>query len=413
MKLITRINIQNLLISSLFILIAGLALYHYLTKIIDEEISERLVIQKTRIAQQIEKNGTYQNLPPIYEVKELPFESREDYSHFNDLFIYDSLDQDEEYFRELIVEENINGKRYQIIVRQIILEPHDYIYTIGYVIFWVLISLILLIFITNYFSSKVIWKTFNHNLDLLKKFNLNHDVQFKESKIKEFQELNKELGQLLKKIKLDYLNLKEFSENASHEIQTPVAIIQNQLEECLQDLNLSSNQSKLITDSLKNLKKLSSLNESLLLLSKLENKQFQEKEKVNLKALIEEQIEFFQFLFEGKNIQVELDLKNCELNANSETLQIMIRNLFNNAIKHNIENGKINMELRGNEFILSNTSDILLEEPELMFDRFKKANQSSNSTGLGLSLIKQICDNHGWEITYVIQNNLHIFKITF
>jgi signal transduction histidine kinase len=159
---------------------------------------------------------------------------------------------------------------------------------------------VLLLIITVYFVNTIImrnvWLPFYNNLETLKNFSVENDkgLELQQSNIDEFQELNNSLSKLTNKIKSDFNNLKEFTENASHEMQTPLAIMQSKSEILLQSENLTKNQVEQIRTIYQSVQRLSKLNKTLLLLAKIENRQFKDLETIEVNKVIEKQLEIFE-----------------------------------------------------------------------------------------------------------------------
>ena len=213
----------------------------------------------------------------------------------------------------------------------------------------------------------------------------------------------------------DYLNLKEFTENASHEMQTPVAIIQSNLERLFQIKNLNPKEVAYIESAVVATVRMGTLNRSLLLLSKIDNNQFPLTDTVNVMLTIEKFIEGFTDFIEAKEIQILREMSPKTISkANQFLTETLVSNLFSNAIKHNLEGGSLRIILNDTSLIVENTGLPLSEDPSLFFERFKKGAQDhSNSTGLGLSIAKKCCEAQNWTINYEQNGDLHTLKIDF
>ena len=193
--------------------------------------------------------------------------------------------------------------------------------------------------------------------------------------------------------------LKEFTENASHEMQTPLAIIRSKLDLLIQDENLSEDQSKTMQSAYTAIEKLSRLNQSLLLLAKIENNQFAETTKINLKQKLEEKLDAFHELWQNQNISVSSSLKDASVDLNSELTEILLNNLLSNATRHNFSNGSIRIVLNEKQLEISNSSHEQELNSQQMFSRFFSQDKKNRYNGLGLSIIKQISDVSGFRFT--------------
>ncbi len=274
--------------------------------------------------------------------------------------------------------------------------------------------LLLILAITNRYIFRGLWKPFYSILQQLKAFNIADSGSFNLSKtnIDEFGELNEAVITMSARVKSDYQNLKTFTENASHEMLTPIAVITSKLDTLIQDEKLKAEQFTQITDIYAATNKLSRLNQSLLLLVKIDNDLIQDNATFNLKDIILEKIHQFQELNQNKQIEITELLGDKEITASRYLIEILINNLFNNAIKHNITRGKIFIDLTPNELVFQNTGESGPLNSSEIFERFKKG-KNSDGTGLGLTIAKNICSQYGFNLTYSFESSLHTFKISF
>ena len=173
------------------------------------------------------------------------------------------------------------------------------------------------------------------------KFSEDKAVRFDATDIAEFDQLNRLLENMMQKIRTDFVNLKEFTENASHEIQTPLAIIKSKLELVLQDKSLNDKQHQQIQAAFESTIRLSKLNEALLLLSRIENQQFVGQQEIDFCQLIRSRVDYFEELFGLKQIEVIFHATDAVVfTVNPLLAEILVNNLLSNALRHNHENGK-------------------------------------------------------------------------
>jgi signal transduction histidine kinase len=234
------------------------------------------------------------------------------------------------------------------------------------------------------------------------------------SGIKEFDILNGFINQMTEKVSADYKNLKEFTENASHELQTPLAITKGKLELLLQQENLTQEQIDLIESSYASITHMSKLNKSLTLLSKIENEEFSNTESINISSELNKALDDFSDLIKLKNLDLESNIKEEVITKNDKTLiKVLINNLLQNAIRHNNEGGRIIIELSENQLIIKNTGAGLDIPGEQLFERFKKGIHTEKNSGLGLSIVHKICEISQYRISYDIEDEWHKIIITF
>ena len=327
-------------------------------------------------------------------------------------------DEDEELqpYRTLTFSAKAGEKFYSASISRPLVESDDLIESIAYSLSILTGILLLVLFLLNWFLSKKMWKPFYKTLDELKKFDLNKKeiMILPQVKISEFKILNEEIKKMTDKIQKDYKNLKEFTENASHEIQTPLAIIRSKLELMIQSENLPEEQIKSIREIYESVNRLSKLNQSLLLLAKIENRQFHQEQIIDLKNLIEKKINHLEELIDMKGIKIErIFSDSLQINMNTQLADILLSNIIGNAIRHNISDGKIIIELKNNSLIISNTGSSLETSTEKLFERFQKASASSESVGLGLSIVKQICDTYNFKVSYAHTGGMHTVSVSF
>jgi K+-sensing histidine kinase KdpD len=196
-------------------------------------------------------------------------------------------------------------------------------------------------------------------------------------------------------------------------MQTPLAIIRSKLDLLIQDENLSEEQSKTMQSAYSAIEKLSRLNQSLLLLAKIENNQYADTTSINLKDKITEKLNAFHELWQNQNISVSSALQDARVNLNSELTDILLNNLLSNATRHNVSNGSIKIILKETELEISNSSSEKELNSQQMFLRFFSQDKKRPYNGLGLPIIKQICDVSGLTIRYFFSNDQHKFTLSW
>jgi signal transduction histidine kinase len=309
----------------------------------------------------------------------------------------------------------IRNTNYQIKIWRSTLEFNDLIEGILYLLIFILIFLFLSSLLINFWISKTLWKPFYNTIHKLKTFRAsdNHIPVFENASVNEFNELNNSLIGMTNKMILDYNGQKKFTENASHEIQTPLAVIKSKVDLLIQSENLKENDVELIVAIDDACSKLIRLNKSLLLLTKIENRQFKTIEKVSFEKIIDDSLVLFEEHIKANKIEV---IKNIEddffVNMNPDLGLVLINNLLQNAIRHNIEGGSIILFIQKNKFIICNSGK---EEPLNMaslYERFQKKSASNQSIGLGLAIGKEIVEISGLLLKYKFINSNHRFTLT-
>jgi signal transduction histidine kinase len=415
MRLQQKTNRSYFLFSSLLFLLAGVFLFFVLTSIIDEEVNEQLFNTEKRVVKQLQSGRIPTEIPPVLEVRLLLSPQQEQIT-VRDTAMYDNVEGEEETFREVSSVRNMEDRSYSIVVRQMIITHSSYLMTIGGILALVMGFLLLCLAIVNKTIFKKVWKPFYSTLDALKSFSVQQPggLDLQKSNILEFREMNTVLVKLTDKASSDYRALREFTENASHEIQTPLAVIQNKLDELLQDPSLQEQQAKHLQIAGSAVQKLSKLNQTLLLLTKIENRQFIFTEKVNLISCILRQMELQEDFIDVKKLQVSLEVPSeYYVSAHPSLVDVLLTNLVGNAIKHNIPHGIVSIEMIHGSLRIANTGKELSVAPSLLFERFSKADASSSSLGLGLAIVQTICVLYGWQVKYEVNDGQHLLEVIF
>jgi len=419
MKLIYKTARTYLIMSVIIFITAGVMLFFVLTEVMNRQLEEKLYYNK----EVVEKIVKYDYPLTTLEAEKMTPQERIKYPR-DTIIIKDTLishaiegvdiDQFEKY-RQLTAYETLQGQRWRIVTRNSLVRNKDFIWVITWTTVVILLLLLTSLWILNTRIAKKLWKPFYTNLNRLKNFSVQdqNPIDLEESSIEEFSQLNESILSLTQKLQSDYNSLKEFSENASHEMQTPLAIMQSKIELLLQSPMISQEQTQQLRSIYQAGNRLSKLNKTLLLLAKVENQQFSIKEQVDMKALIQKHLENYEDFILNKNITVHTALDDTKIQANAILADTLLSNLLSNAIKHNVQNGTITITLTDKFLEFSNTGNALTQDPVNLFNRFKKASTLKESLGLGLAIVKQICDVNKWHPNYTYKDKLHKISILF
>jgi signal transduction histidine kinase len=318
--------------------------------------------------------------------------------------------------RKLKAIRKINDQTFKIEIFDVIVESDDIFSGVFQSQTRLFVILGTVLVLSSFFVSIWLFRPFNVTLQAIKNFRLNDTspILLQKTNTKAFRELNQILDQMIQKIQSDYLSLKEFSENASHEMQTPLAVAKGKLELLLQSKNMDEEQLSLINSAYNSIDHLSKMGRSLGLLTKIENNEFTDRKEINLSENLKNTLFDFQELLGLKGIDISEEIEdNVTVKSDPVLIKILIGNLFQNAIRHNIPGGKIAVKLSPKEIIISNTGKKLKNHSDHLFKRFKKDNQSSDTIGLGLAIVKKICEINDYPISYSFDNELHTLKVSF
>lgn len=263
--------------------------------------------------------------------------------------------------------------------------------------------------------SKRLWKPFDTTLETLETFKLEKGMvpKLPECDVEEFDRLNNTLDKLMTKSVKSYQLQREFTENASHELQTPLAVFQSKLDVLLQLPGITEQQAHIIQDLYQMNGRLSRLSRNLLLLAKMENNQYDRATTVDVVNVVNELRAYLETLADGLTLNVDCQVANLNVKGNRSLLESMVNNMVVNAVRHNKHGGTIDIVITSTSLTIANTSD----EPRLdrrhIFNRFYRPTGNKSGNGLGLAIVKAVCDYHDWNISYSFGNGVHTFTVKF
>lgn len=329
---------------------------------------------------------------------------------FGDTLIYLKRTGKMESFRKLAAVLPIQDKFYKLEIVNIIFEQDDIFDVVSQIVLRLFFFMILALIIGSILIAKQLLAPFEQLLHAIATFSIKSEqVQaMPNTNITEFKRIGSFLEKMMTKAKKDYQTLKEFTENASHEMQTPIAVAKGKLEILQQRSDLNEEQAELIETSQYALSKLSKLSTALALLAKIENQEFISQESIDFSEVVSHNVALFNEIAELKELTIEANIvETVKINMDSALADILVANLLKNAIQHNIENGWIKITLTPHQLLVENTGKPLNISPEELFVRFRKNNQSSGSLGLGLAIVKKIVDLNNLLIDYQQYEDIH------
>lgn len=392
--------------------------YYSLRQQVDQNINLELEKRKTSINKELDSAHSAINQPVSLSEKVLitPLNSFRPPISFSDTLLFNPETNKYALYRQLGFVKTINNQAYYIQIFKPLEETDRLIVRIVMIMNLLMIIIIIALLVANRHSSRQGWKVFYDTIEKINNYDVNSHETFSlnQSDIKEFADLNRVLLIMTERIKNDYINLKEYIENASHEIQTPLAIINSKMELLLQTGDMTEKQYKMVADAYEASIRLSRLDKTLILLAKIENRQFPDSKPVNPAIMINDQLESLEDLIHSKKIKVIKKLDDqIAIQMNPYLTEILLVNLIKNAIRHNITGGELIVELSNSRLRIANSGPPLKMDPEMLFKRFQKSSQSPESLGLGLAIVQKICDMYGFKVGYSYQNEMHEMIVEF
>ncbi len=409
MKLLAKTNRYYLLLATVLFALGGLVLYISLNLALRNEVDEQLLEQQRALTA-----APPATLPADSQrVSRVPLPGG-----LHDAVRYDPDEQAMVPYRELSFPVVRGGVTYWLTVRKSLLETADLLLVVLSVMLAVLGGLLLSLGLLSRWMARWLWAPFQHTLTQLRAYDLrrHEPLVLPATTIDEFTELNQALAQLTERLVADYQQLKEFTENAAHETQTPLAIMQAQLEQLMQDDTLRPTSAALVGELYGGTRRLSRLHQALTLLSKIENQQFGQAEAVRLDQLVEAKARQLEDRAAARGLALRVAVTGRPaLAMNPGLAESLVANLLQNAVKHGTPGGSVEVTLTPAELRVANPGPVVTGDPSRFLERFRKHNAASDSPGLGLAIVGQICQYYGFTLRYEFApaGAIHTLRVGF
>ena len=415
MKLLTKTTLYYLAFTLPLLLLSGWFLYTRIEKSLKEEIDEELQNSKELWIAHLKTMPAGSNIlllnNPFIQV-----EKANSYSHqdlFADTLIYQPVEKENVPYRNLSSWFKKDNEQYKVSFQRSVLEQEDVFKNLILLMCFVFGGMLVLFLLINLYVNKKVWKPFNISLEKITSLNMQQlqAVHFDKASIREFNALNTSLNAMTEKMNTHFISMKTFTQNASHEIQTPLAIIQSKLELLMQDSKLNEEQFLAISAAGEATQRLSRLNQSLLLITKIENNQFSATEKISIKGIVEKYLSFFAEMIEQKKVVAKAEISNdWQVFIHPSLADMLVSNLLSNALKYNKVGGEINIKIDAGFFSVGNSSDLTEIKEDNIFRRFANHDTVAGN-GLGLAIVKEICDTNNLLLSYKSAFGFHEFVI--
>lgn len=415
-------TLRYLSIAFLVIITIWAALFYaFILEEVYDNVDDGLKNQKILILREVYEH------PKLLETKEYginqfritPAEDEDDFSERNQLnneFFYMPYDDEMEPYRVLRTGFYApDQKPYHLEIRTSTVEEDDLMLNLTTALIVLYLVLVLGVYLINELVLRRAWRPFRiilENLNLYR-FGKKDDLKPMSTNIVEFNQLDEEIHRMWRRNEDVFDDQKRFIENAAHELQTPLAITINKLEMLMEDESLSENQLTQLAESKSSLQRLVNLNKALLMLSRIENKQYKDVKQICLNQIVGEISEDFQDFLSFKDITLQMEEHGVfDISMNKDLALILISNLLRNAIRYNINGGIIAVHIQHNQLSIANTGNQVSLNQEKIFNRFHKGTQDSQSNGLGLAIVKSIVDTYPeLSIDYCFEENMHVFSL--
>ncbi len=384
------------------ILLAGLGMYLLLTQAVYDFSDENLRQTKFEIEHYVRHHDAlpayFQSSANFMVARPTLAACRERYL---DTLLFNAAEGEQEPYRRLEFPVLLQGNHHCVAINQSRLEHEELALWIGLLPAVLFLLLFVLFWWANRRVARKLWQPFFATLEQLRKFNLaeNTPLHLGETPVDEFRELNRALLNLSARVRADFLAVRRFTENASHELQTPLAVLQNEVNLLLQQEELTALQARRLEIIARQTRRISRLNQSLLLLAKIENDQFALRKQVALHQLIGQKLEGLAEVTQAKKLAIETELMPVSIVLNADLADILVTNLLGNAIKHNIAGGFLQVRLTETGLLLRNTCQQPGKPPGDLTARFVRGNTQVAGHGLGLAIAQEICSKSDLQLT--------------
>ncbi|MFC6269727.1 sensor histidine kinase [Frigoriflavimonas asaccharolytica] len=414
MKLTHYISYRYIGVTVLVMLISIPIFYFVIENVLQNNLDEQLEERKSSVVEKlkempVEKMVYFQD---EITIKKNPKKLIADSIYTQE--IYNAKEDETDSFRTLQFPTKVDGTTYNITITESLVEREDLMKNILLMLITILLILTITLLLINTHIREKIWKPFYKTIEELKNFRVDdlQGLNLEKSNINEFSDLNQSLNALSAVNQKVYQSQKEFTENASHELQTPLAILQNNVELFWQTEDISEEQAEILENISGATSRMTRLNKSLLLLSKIENKQFNDIQDVNLNRLAEDFFKNYQEQIKFKNIDLKTQLSRFFIVKIDDSLaEILVNNLLLNALKYAPKDSSVELLFTENSMSISNQSNGNSLDETKLFKRFQRQSKQENSTGLGLEIAHQIAVSFDLKLNYEFKNERHFFHL--
>ena len=311
--------------------------------------------------------------------------------------------------------QDAGGNYYELKVATPTFEKEDLLRAI---FFWIVILYLLLLTTTLILTMWVFHRSMRPLYELLQWLDHYRPGQKNSrvpnnTRIKEFSKLNTAAQEAVDRVENVVEQQKQFIGNASHELQTPLAVLGSRIEWMLDKTEPNEMQAEELLKMQRSLSHIVRLNKTLLLLTKIENGQFPESRPIALGSFIEEQAELYNEIYADRGLSCETDIQeDFTVEMNESLASTLTNNLLKNAFVHSEPGSKIAIIVRPRKLSVSNDGVQPLDADRI-FDRFFQGEKKEGSTGLGLALVKAVCKYYHLGLEYRFDNGRHCFSVTW
>ncbi|GAC1400863.1 MAG: HAMP domain-containing sensor histidine kinase [Sediminibacterium sp.] len=418
MKLFSKYNRINIIASVVIFIAGSIAFYFALRYILIRQLDATLRTEQTEIMVYVKE---HQELPEILNTNDQQISFTEQKEQFpGAVYVsekkWNPKEREEAWIRKLTFGIHVKDRVYRTEVFKSQVETEDLLQLIIFIAVIMIATILLAGYLINRVVLKKLWQPFYDTVDRIRQYELTKQqpLQLLQTNIDEFSLLNQSVNTMTERVQQEYQTLKEFTGNAAHEMQTPLAVIATHTDALMQDEKVLQTHYAAIGIIEQSVSRLSRLNQSLLLLAKIENSRFELNEAVQWDVLLREKLDELQELITSQGLTLTISAVPVTTLFHRHLADIVISNLLNNSIRYNKSGGLISIHLNKEQLSVANTSAIPLLDEQKVFHRvLRPPPPLPEGNGLGLSIVKQICSLGNYRISYRYGDALHVFTIAF
>lgn len=422
MKLQNQITLRLSLIGALVFAFWAALFYFAIIDEINDEVDDSLedhaemIIRRSLAGEKLPREASYTNNQYYLHEVSAQYASQHSHIRYEDCEVYTKAKNEFEPARTIsYIFMDDNGKFFEVVVFTPTIDKADLKAAVAYWLIALYAAIVTCIILVNLHTLTKGMRPLRAILDWLDAYRLGERNKAMDlhTNVTEFRKLANALERSTERNETLYEQQKRFIANASHELQTPLAVIQSRLEMMLHDGQLTEAQMGDVVKTLHTLKTLARTNRSLLLLCKIDNGQFTKTKHISMAATIGRLLPDMEMIYANKNIKVEMNVEADMTAEMDESLATTLAaNLLKNAFTHGNDGGRIRICLKARAMTIANTGGDRPLDGEKIFERFYHSADKASSTGLGLSIAQAICRLYGMDILYIYENGMHVFEVS-
>ncbi len=412
-KLLTKVVFFYLVFTLISFLISAYILQKEANNHMHNILENRFRHREKRIEYILEKKPQKElssSWADVKQVEKIPIDFKPFYT---DTVMLNENTRRENIYRKKTTYLTVNDSHYKLIMTKEADELYKFKDDVYHIVLPVFIILVFAIFLSNYLLSGYLFDPFRRILKKMSAYKIGEPDSLEKIKTStfEFDQLKKLYQSMRQRIENDYFQLKEYTENMSHELQTPLSIIQNKTESLLSENDLKPGQANKLKAIYNETKQISKLGRALNLITQIENQEFSNIQEIKTAPVIRKHVENIREMADIKQLKIETDLNNQHtLTIDPGLLDILIRNLLKNAIGNSHLSNTVRIESNDKELRITNTGNKPEMDADEIFKRFKKG-KGAKTLGLGLAIVKKICEVSGLDVDYNYQDGKHVFSV--